>query len=283
MLNSGPRGKLMRFSYDVPDLITEGTAPQVFKECRRRPTPPPGMGGPADRPRSTRVDAPRFEVDAAMRKEAEDVHGVPPKNTRGDLPALLVTPLTDTSFPNLELPLTLAMTRSLGDFYMHTFGVTWKPEVISIDLGTFMPAPTAAGGPRKRAGTLRHRTLILASDGIWDLYENDEAFRAIVEPPTRVGQSTRAASAFYDACITRGADLLGSSADNLTGIVVYLNPAGTPALEPGTKPHAAASPPLPMKPPPPSQRSFTAAVGSATATPPPPPPVAFDDDDDCGC
>ena len=32
VLNTGPRGKLMRFVYDVPDLIDEGKPPPLFKK-----------------------------------------------------------------------------------------------------------------------------------------------------------------------------------------------------------------------------------------------------------
>jgi serine/threonine protein phosphatase PrpC len=127
------------------------------------------------------------------------------------------------------------MTRSLGDFYMHTLGVTPRPEVISIDLAAFAVAggtrrvqqPTGSRAAPRRA-TLRHLTLILASDGIWDLYENEDVFRQIVQPPIARSQSTSAARAFLEhTCRERGADLFGSGADNMTAIVVYLNPAGT--------------------------------------------------------
>ena len=221
-----------------------------------------------------------YEVDAAKRRVAADVHGVPEKNVRGDLPALLVTPLSDDDFPELELPLTLAMTRSIGDFYMHTFGVTSKPEVRTIDLATFVPAPaagsTAGVAPRRGGGAspLRDLTLILASDGIWDVFENEEVFRSIVEPPTHAGQSTRRARDFYDACIDKGTDLFESSADNLTGIVVYLNPAGTRALDEPVKRHAGAA----------NKPAVAAKAPPATAVPrakPPPPPGL--DDEDCGC
>ena len=62
-----------------------------------------------------------------------EVHGVPAKNARGELPAILLTPDEDPTYGEME-PQSLAMTRSIGDFYMQTFGVTWRPEVISIDL-----------------------------------------------------------------------------------------------------------------------------------------------------
>ena len=60
------------------------------------------------------------------------------------------------------------MTRSIGDFYMHTFGVTWRPEVRVIDL--------AALGQR-----LSQLTLILASDGVWDVLSDADAVRLVIE------------------------------------------------------------------------------------------------------
>lgn len=33
------------------------------------------------------------------------------------------------------------MTRSIGDYYMHRFGISWKPEVISVDLAEVTTPP----------------------------------------------------------------------------------------------------------------------------------------------
>ena len=132
---------------------------------------------------------------------------------------------------------TLAMTRSIGDFYMHTYGVTWKPEVRSIDLAAL-------------DDKLEHLTLILASDGVWDLWETREVFRAIVAPPRAGTQSLRTARAFFDASLAKGAEIFGASADNMTGIVVYLNPKG---------------------------------VAVEVDAPPAPAAATLEDDDDCGC
>ena len=98
----------------------------------------------------------------------------------------------------------LAMTRSIGDFYMHTFGVTWKPEVISVDLA-------------EQCAELENLTLILASDGIWDLWEYEDVFQAISAPPTAAGQSTDRAKAFFEKSVTRGAEMFEDTADNMTG------------------------------------------------------------------
>ena len=96
------------------------------------------------------------------------------------------------------------MTRSIGDFYMHTFGVTWKPEVISVDLA-------------EQCAELENLTLILASDGIWDLWEYEDVFQAISAPPTAAGQSTDRAKAFFEKSVTRGAEMFEDTADNMTG------------------------------------------------------------------
>ena len=105
-----PRGKPVQFVYDVHDLIDQGKAPPLFKKS-------PGGG---------------YELDVKSRRIAE-IHGTAPKNQRGELPAILLTPDNDDKYGEME-PQSLAMTRSIGDFYLQTFGVTWKPDVQQIEL-----------------------------------------------------------------------------------------------------------------------------------------------------
>ena len=100
-----PLGSKLKFVYDVPQLMDQGKPPPVFKRS---------LAG---------VD---FDIKS---KRLAEVHGTPAKNASGDLPAILLTPEEDGMEPQ-----SLAMTRSIGDFYMHKFGVTWRPEVISVDL-----------------------------------------------------------------------------------------------------------------------------------------------------
>ena len=127
---------------------------------------------------------------------------VPAKNARGDLPAILLTPDDDPTYGEME-PQSLAMTRSIGDFYMQTFGVTWRPEVISIDL-------------EEVGQKLDHLTLVLASDGIWDLWEYEDVFQSISDPPEAAGQSTARAMGFFSRSVTRGAEMFDDTADNMT-------------------------------------------------------------------
>ena len=262
MRATGPRGKLVRFVYDVPELVDEGNAPTIFRKK--------GQG---------------FETDPLMLQLSVD-YDTPPKNVRGDLPTILLTPKTDEAFPNLELPLTLAMTRAVGDFYMHTFGVTWEPEIKSWDLGRLLssgfPLDDEAGaggagfsGGRTTGEPLEHLTLVLCSDGIWDLYEDQDVFDAITCPPDALGQTTATARSFFDASVKRGAEIFGSSADNMTGIVVYLNPAGTKGRS-GMAGRKPVAPPGALAP-------ASAPVPATAARPPPPQPLnLLDEEDDLG-
>ena len=221
------------------------------------------------------------------------------------LPAILLTPDNDAKYGEME-PQSLAMTRSIGDFYLQvashgspspspsplpspspspslspssplplpllqTFGVTWKPDVQQIELADV-------------ASKLEHVTFILCSDGIWDLWEYatvphaaltqpsrsprphaapgltqpsrsprphaapgltqpsrraaalrryEDVFQSIVAPPAGGKQSTDVAKAFFNRSVTRGTEIFDDTADNMTGMVVYLNPRGT-KLEGGT-------------------------------------------------
>ncbi len=184
VLGSGARGKLLRFVYDVPGLTDEGKAPPIFQKKR-------GPDG--------------YDLDIKSRRTAE-VYGTPAKNARGDLPAIIITPDDDDKFGQLE-PQSLAMTRSIGDFYMQSFGVVWRPEVISVDL-------------EEVGAKLEHLTLILASDGVWDLWEYDMVFPSITLPPEPRHnlQSFDAAASFFQRSVQRGSEMFDDTADNMTGV-----------------------------------------------------------------
>ena len=150
----------------------------------------------------------------------DQVHGTPAKNKRGDLPTILITP-EERGFD----PQSLAMTRSIGDLYMQSFGVTWEPEVIAVDL-------------QEECTELEHLTLVIASDGLWDLYETEEVFDGVVDPLAPGGaQSTQRAAAFFEHSLGQGDELFGEHTDNITQMVIYLNPA--PPGQPGAKPAPA--------------------------------------------
>jgi serine/threonine protein phosphatase PrpC len=70
-----------------------------------------------------------------------------------------------------------------------------------------------------------------ASDGIWDLWEYEEVFEGIASAPTPAGQGTETAMAFFTKSVSRGAEMFDDAADNMTGMVVYLNPRGIKVLD----------------------------------------------------
>ena len=77
---------------------------------------------------------------------------------------------------------------------------------------------------------LANLTLILCSDGVWDLWEYEDVFQSIVSPPDAAGkQTTRAAEEFFKRSVARGTEMFESTADNMTGVVVP-----PPCLEPST-------------------------------------------------
>eukprot|EP00316_Scyphosphaera_apsteinii_P000643 CAMPEP_0119312380 /NCGR_PEP_ID=MMETSP1333-20130426/26209_1 /TAXON_ID=418940 /ORGANISM="Scyphosphaera apsteinii, Strain RCC1455" /LENGTH=555 /DNA_ID=CAMNT_0007316991 /DNA_START=1 /DNA_END=1668 /DNA_ORIENTATION=+ len=126
---------------------------------------------------------------------------------------------------------TIAMTRSLGDSYAHHFGLSHEPEVRELLL----------------TDLLHHREwracmLMLASDGVWDLWKFDEVGDRLLPPvscryngvnndaqpacvswtaPTMLESAVRQ---FCEYNRAKGEDFFGETADNFTGVLVDLAP-----------------------------------------------------------
>lgn len=272
MLASGARGPLVRFVYETPSIDFDEVEhlPSIWRLAEAPASQSTSVGlsvglstvqlRPVGQPRSAHTPKPKrkYVLDDKTRDLAL-ADGTMPKNSRGELPAILLTPKLDATFPKMELPQSLAMTRSIGDLYMQTYGVTWRPEVSSIDLAS-------------RAESLDGLTLILASDGIWDLWTNREVFPLILRPPEGAATSPAAVvQSFYELSLERGTEFFGSSADNMTGIVVYLSPAATSARtarRPGDLGRPGGLIELPCQPaltPPPTTLVPTSADANASA------------------
>lgn len=68
----------------------------------------------------------------------------------------------------------------------------------------------------------------------------EDVFHSIACPPDKSNiQSTDVASTFFTRSVARGAEMFDDTADNMTGIVVYLNPAGVRAPPPAAPTPAA--------------------------------------------
>jgi len=103
----------------------------------------------------------------------------------------------------------LAVTRSLGDFYMQYHGATWEPTVSCIDLLDV-------------ASQLNQICLVLGSDGLWDLWPYKEVLEypmeagpadreeRVVAPLTKLVENTRAQSE----------ELFSEDADNISAVMV---------------------------------------------------------------
>ncbi|KAL1514567.1 hypothetical protein AB1Y20_003661 [Prymnesium parvum] len=185
-VQSHPQGHRLQFVYDTPGLIDEGKAPAVFKKVNGA-----------------------FQLDVGARRLAE-VHNTVAKNARGDLPTIILTP----EEPGFEQQ-SLAMTRSIGDFYLQRFGISWKPEVICVELAEV-------------GSDLSNLTLVIASDGVWDLWHYEDVFEGVVQryepdglPDMSIPQE------FFERSIERGIEMFDDTADNMTGIVVYFKDAGS--------------------------------------------------------
>ena len=72
VLSAGPRGKRLRFVYDVPELVEDDKAPKVFERQ--------AAGG--------------YKLSEASLNLAH-AYGVAPKNVRGELPTIILTPRVD--------------------------------------------------------------------------------------------------------------------------------------------------------------------------------------------
>ncbi len=125
----------------------------------------------------------------------------------------------------------IAMTRSLGDFYAHSVGVSCIPDVRELELD----AVIAEHGWTSCA-------LLLASDGVWDLWKYDEVADLVLPRTPRMPLSV--AGALCELTRAKGDDYFGEAADNLTGILIDLSEANRAAHSThAVVPDAAAAPP----------------------------------------
>jgi len=132
------------------------------------------------------------------------------KTERGDRAAVVMTP-EDGKFSQMML----GVTRSVGDFYHQTYGVTWRPEVVVKDLRQACEQTGCSSA-----------VLILASDGVWDHWSFDESMTELVVEGGGMGGSApttkQKVMAFFEQTRLKGEEAFGDGADNLTGIVAIL-------------------------------------------------------------
>ncbi|RHZ39282.1 hypothetical protein DYB26_003869 [Aphanomyces astaci] len=111
------------------------------------------------------------------------------KNARNEWACVVSAP------PHAAFPDTLACTRSLGDFHMHMYGVTYEPDVAETNV-----EPGA--------------TLLLATDGVWDVWQ----FKQVASYIQRNNHRGTMLHEFMQANVARATELFGDHADNMTAV-----------------------------------------------------------------
>ncbi|CAK4083013.1 unnamed protein product [Aphanomyces euteiches] len=128
------------------------------------------------------------------------------KNVRQEWASLCCTPA------RAKYHESLAFTRSLGDFYIHSFGITHEPDIIQVELNQLMEAEQ-----------WNQVLLVVASDGIWDAWQygdlNDFVWQAYA---THIGEMEAVADALMEKNKEVSAGIFGPSVDNMTVVVCSL-------------------------------------------------------------
>mmetsp|Transcript_4326 Transcript_4326/g.4442 ORF Transcript_4326/g.4442 Transcript_4326/m.4442 type:complete len:451 (-) Transcript_4326:339-1691(-) len=155
------------------------------------------------------------------------------KNVRQEWASLVSTP------PTARFQDALAFTRSLGDFHLHTYGVSNLPEIQILNISTILEAMSVGSVPIPTpTGSVVSPMLsvVLASDGVWDNFLYPDVTKFVIDPSCigAVIQDTqgaqRVASSFMQRNMTRSRSNFGSQADNATVVVMYLCSTAQPAF-----------------------------------------------------
>ncbi|KAJ1621142.1 phosphatase 2C-like domain-containing protein [Pavlovales sp. CCMP2436] len=152
-------------------------------------------------------EVPAVSMDSA---EKADLRGVGYKSVRAERPALIVGAPSKAGAP----PPRLAVTRSLGDALLQTQGLTWKPEVTLLDLS-------------EPVESLEPLILLVGSDGLWDLWQFDEAVEEVLASGHDL-TTQRGVQEANDSLLAltqqKGEELLGHSTDDTTTVLISLLP-----------------------------------------------------------
>jgi serine/threonine protein phosphatase PrpC len=127
------------------------------------------------------------------------------KNVREEFASLLTAP------HDARFPVSLSMTRALGDYFMQSYGISHLPEVQCVDLEQF-------------SSNTQPIHLLVASDGLWDCWKYEDIAKKMLE----IGTSIDSGSQSFAKRIIRENDIIakrlfGNNSDNATAIVVTRN------------------------------------------------------------
>lgn len=134
------------------------------------------------------------------------------KNVRGEWATVVcMPPQAETDDQHAVPHRSLAMTRSLGDFWLQAHGVIGRFEMARFNLNR----GSNAGGGGDDHGEL----LVLASDGLWDNWKIATLAGAVLPRVSSLGAAA-CAEWLHAENRGRGRANFGASADNASGIVI---------------------------------------------------------------
>ena len=96
-------------------------------------------------------------------------HGLHPTNVRYEPAVYAVTPKAVVKDSTC-----IAMTRALGDFYAHQFGLSWVPSITAKQLVVKGSSGASGSSGGEEAVEAEGFVVVLASDGIWDCWKYEE-------------------------------------------------------------------------------------------------------------
>jgi serine/threonine protein phosphatase PrpC len=155
-----------------------------------------------------------FTVDSAGNPSITN-NGTYCKNVRYEFATLLTTPMS------ARFSESLAFTRSIGDFYLQTYGVTYCPEIQCLDLTKLFDVLDT-----KKQDQKTPLCLVVASDGVWDNWNYEDVTNFVLSDlvleSSNKKEKTAAELLIQQNDVFAKANF-GNSSDNATAIVVYLN------------------------------------------------------------
>ena len=146
-------------------------------------------------------------LDTLVRAGLRD--GLACDTARNDLSSYAATPYLEES--RLHDKTCISVTRALGNFYAHEFGLTCEPSV-----GVHANLSTAA-------------IVVAASDGVWDAWAYDDLSAWLHAPERAALSAQHLAEALVEASVRRASALFGSNGvDDTTAVVWRVRPRRRP-------------------------------------------------------
>ena len=128
-------------------------------------------------------------------------------------PLPLPSPELRDSYPRDPGPLLAPCPLPLPSPELHDFSFPSSPSPSRL----LLPLPVFSFPFPSPPSPSRRIRFILASDGVWDLWEYEDVFQGIVNPPSGGKQSTHVAKAFFNKSVERGAEIFDDTAVRLLG------------------------------------------------------------------